>query len=155
MSKIIVIIMTLVLLIGCSNKDIDDMESNIDLIEVIILDKHESGNDTYYSLELINNTNFRIEAIDLMMGFSVYPEVQSKGYSSDIMFNAKSDEGPYGIESNTSRIYRVHVPVAFLKEEMVNLEDVEISLVGYFDEIKDENRFQKMGGIEVFNSVSN
>ncbi|MDA3847016.1 MAG: hypothetical protein PF505_10830 [Vallitaleaceae bacterium] len=150
MNRIIVIIMILTLLIGCSTKSTDNIEGNLDSIEVSIVDTHERENDTYYKLEVINNSNFGIESIDLMMGYSVYPEVQSKGYSSNIMFNAKSNEGPYGLAANTSRIYTVHVPIAFLKEDLVNLEDVEISLVGYFD----ENRFQKLGGIEGFSSDS-
>lgn len=151
MRKIIVVIFVLlVVLSSCVDKKSYLEEADIDEIKIEITDIYEREEFALYTLLLTNNNDISIESVDLMMGFATKQEYKDKGYNKDIMFKAKPEEEPYSVESGDSMMYIVEVPLNLLNQDVINFDKVQISLSGYFNEVKMESGFQKIGGISFF-----
>ncbi len=150
MKNIVTLIIAIILLTGCKQSYIGDFEKNLDSIYINLIDTHESGMSIYYTFELKNESERTLEAVELLMGFETLQEYKSSGHPNNIMFNAEPDEEPFGIEPNESIYYRVEFPIGLVKEELLHLEQMEIFMKGYFEEVNAMNSFSKSGNIEYF-----
>jgi hypothetical protein len=141
----------IIFICGCKSTNIEDIENNIDDIKVQIINILELDSGTYYTLEVINNGKELIKYVEVMLGYSVTEDAKKEGITGPIMFQGKTVDNAINLKSGEKKSFIVHVPVPLLKQEKIDMDRIQVCIQGYFTEVKIEKRFQKSGGLAIFN----
>lgn len=147
--NIITIIFVAIFICGCKNTNIRDSNSDIENINIEIINTSELESGIYYTLDVINNGKELVKYVEIMLGYTITSEAKEEGIIGPIMFEGKTVDDPIDLKSGEKKSFTVHVPIPLLKQDKINMDNIQIYIQGYFSEVKIENRFQKSGDISL------
>jgi hypothetical protein len=140
---ILVIIFTT---IGC-NKSAYISPQVLNQIKLELIGTSEQPLGIAYSFKLKNLSEHTIKQNNIYLSYPIKTTNGSKG--NDFKVEAKNNK--LDIKPNEEVIITVFTPKEeYEGNEKLDIKHFNIELVGYIDEIKEKNRFQKYGGIDYF-----
>ena len=149
--NIIMIIFVSICICGCKSTQNRDVYRDINNINIEIVSTSELESGIYYTLDVINDSKELIKYVEIMLGYTITKEAKKDGMIGPIMFQGETVDNPIDLKQGEKKTFTVHVPTPLLKQDKINMDNIQILIQGYFSEIKIENRFQKSGDIGLIN----
>lgn len=150
-SFIVIIILIITIISGCSKDDVIVVEDFTEDIRVEIINKSSMPSGDYYSLKVYNGSKYELKYLEVQLGFNINDEAKTDGLMGPVMFAGKAFDLPISINSGSEIKYQVFVPVGLLNQKYIDMDNAQIHLIGYRTKLEPANRFEMSGDITGFN----
>ncbi|MCM3617646.1 hypothetical protein M3936_08635 [Sutcliffiella horikoshii] len=142
------LIMLLVVLFGCSKKELFNDENII--FNVVNI---HSANESYsYTIEISNKTGLDLTHLTFNLSFPIKTSNGSKGNPFVVEGEADNSTRPVNLKSGETTKFSIFAPIneVFSDTDLLDFENPSIELKGYFKEGNNEIPFGMSGGLSFF-----
>jgi hypothetical protein len=134
------------ILSGCKSA-IQVKSADIDQIKLELINQSRMPDGIAYTLKLKNLSKFTIAQNNIYVTYPIKTSNGSKG--NEFKIEAKNNK--LQIKPNEEIILNAIAPIEEIEgNQKLDVENFNIEIIGYIDEVKESRRFQKSGGIESF-----
>ncbi|WP_373232310.1 hypothetical protein [Cohnella sp.] len=122
--------------------------TDIDQIKFELLDKTIMPEGIIFAIKLKNLSKFTIAQNNVYISFPIKLSIGSRG--NEFKIEAKNNK--LQIKPKEEIILNAFAPIEeYEKNQKLDIENFAIEIIGYIEEVKEERRFQKYGGLEAYN----
>ena len=141
-----ILIVLLIFLTACNTETIVKPE-DIEQIKIELISKSNLPNGIAYTLKLKNHSKFTIAQNNVFISYPIKTSNGSRGNEFKIV--AKNNK--LKIESGEEVVLSSFAPVEeYENNKNLDIDNLDIEIIGYVDEVKEARRFQRYGGIDAF-----
>jgi hypothetical protein len=140
-------LIVMVLIVSGCKSEVQVKSTDIDQIKLELIDQSSMPGGTVYTLKLKNLSKFTIAQNNIYISYPIKTSNGSKG--NEFKIEAKNNK--LRIKPNEEIILTVNAPIEEIEgNQKLDIENFNVEIIGYIDEVKETKRFQKSGGIEYF-----
>jgi hypothetical protein len=141
----------LFLLLACNSEHSSEPHvtpTDIDQIKLELLDKSIMPQGITYAIKLKNLSKFTIAQNNVYVSYPIKTANGSRGNE----FKIEARNNKLKIAPKEEIILSAFAPIEeYEKNQNLDIDNFAIEIIGYIEEVEEERRFQKYGGIEAFN----
>ncbi|QZY56864.1 hypothetical protein [Crassaminicella profunda] len=121
----------------------------INKIEITIMNMNDLPEGKSFKLKLKNGTNHLIKQNDVYLSFPIKNK-DGNGYITNLC-KTEATHNKLDILAGEEVILNVFIPIEnYINNDLLDIDDPQIEIKGYFDKVKIENRFQRIGDTDFF-----
>lgn len=136
--RIVLMLVILLILTGCQEKAIKI--EDVDNIQIQLVKEKSLGKVRTYMLKITNKTDHVIAQNEVYL---FYPINKDNGTNqNDLVVRGKNND--LNIQPGCEVKLNFYVPITLLKQELLELSNPNIEMIGYFDKVSLETRFQQI-----------
>lgn len=138
------VMLVLFLLTSCNNKELITSDE-VDRIKLEVINTTTLPEGISYSIKLTNSSKYTIKQNNVFLSYPIETVNGLKG--NEFKIEAKNNK--LDIKPNEELVLQAFAPIdGYYQNNKIDSNKINIEIVGYLNQVSEEQRFQKMGGEE-------
>ncbi len=132
---------------SCSSTKVTSLSEELDKIKLEVVTKSELPEGIAYSIRLTNDSSYLIKQNNVYIS---YPLRTGKNINSLNSAKIEAEGNKVDIRSGDEVILNAYIPAGVFNSDKVDLNILQYELKGYIGEVKDINRFARLGDVFMY-----